>query len=110
MALKTNVPGGAAYEVKFHSSSQSGGVSLLTVGWVPNHQGPVPGVQIKAIAPAATEGLTGTVPSEAVARLMEIRVDLPDGQGFGTLTLSIDGTPVEEDQIAEDSTWFSLVV
>src|SRR5687768_1027177 len=109
MALKTNVPGGATYEVTFHSSSQSGGVSLLTVGWVPNHQGPVPDVQIKAIAPAATDGLAGTVPSDSLARLMEIRVDLPDGQGFGTLKLSIDGAVVEEDQIAEDSTWFSLV-
>lgn len=109
MALKPNIPGNASYEVSFQSSSQSGGVSLLTVGWVPKQQNPVPAADDMAVAPGATESLRGKVPTAANARRMEIRADLPDGSGFGTLTLKINGAVHAQEKIAEDTTWTALV-
>jgi hypothetical protein len=38
---------------------------------------------------------------------MEIRVDLPDGKVFGTLTLRINGAVHAEDQLSRDTTWTS---
>jgi hypothetical protein len=110
MALKPSIPGGANYEVGFRSSGQSTGTTLLTVGWVPNQQNPVPPAQDTSIAPGMTGRLNGTVPSATNARRIEIRLDLPDGRGWGTLTLKINGAIHAEDQLAEDTTWTCIVV
>lgn len=110
MALKPDVPGGSSYEVRFKSSSQTVGTTLITVGWVPNQGLPVPTSQDVAIAPGITGALTGKVPAAANTRRMEIRLDLPDGHGWGTLTLIINGAVHAEDQLSVDATWTSLVI
>jgi hypothetical protein len=109
MALKPPVPEGSNYEVTFKASSQSAGVALLTVGWIPNFQSAVPPVQDESIAAGTSASIRGVVPSIAAARRMEIRVDLPDGTGFGTLTLRIDGELHSAGTLAADTTWTSLV-
>jgi hypothetical protein len=110
MALKPPVPELTSYEVCFKASSQSAGVALLTVGWVPKHGSPVPEVEDVSIAAGTVATIKGRVPSVDTARRMEIRVDLPDGTGFGTLTLEIGGKPHSESTLSADTTWTSLVV
>jgi hypothetical protein len=109
MALKGTVPAGADYQIDFRASGLSAGVTLVTIGWVPNQGNPVPPVDLVSIAPAATGSAKGVVPAAANARLLEIRIHLPDGRGFGTLTVTAAGV-VTEGQIGEDTTWMFLVV
>ena len=109
MALKPNIPEKASYELSFQSSRQSTGVTLLTVGWVPKQEHPVPAASDIAVTPGTTQTLTGQVPLAADARRMEIRVDLPNGRGWGTLTLKINGSIHAEDQIGGDTTWMLMV-
>jgi hypothetical protein len=110
MAFKPPIHGNSTYEVSFKSSSQSQGVSLMTVGWVPKHGNPVPDVEDTAIAPGAEMSVSGRVPAHANARRMEIRVDLPDGKALGTLTLKENGKVHSSNQISVDTTWTCLVL
>jgi endoglucanase Acf2 len=110
MALKLSIPELTGYEVTFKASSQSAGATLLTVGWVPKHGSVVPAVQDVSIAAGTVASIKGKVPAVNAARRMEIRVDLPDGTGFGTLTLDIGGNLHSEDTLSADTTWTSLVV
>lgn len=109
MALKPPVPAGEKFEVTFKSSSQSAGTTLLTVGFVPKHGSPVPPVEDTTVAAGACDGISGVIPSRDAARRIEIRVDLPDGTGFGTLTFCINGTTHSEETLSRDTTWTSLV-
>jgi hypothetical protein len=109
MALKPPVSGGRLYEVSFRASAQSAGVTLLTVGWIPKHAATVPPLEDEIVAAGATGSIRGRIPAATAARRMEIRVDLPDGLGFGTLTLKVDGAFHSESVLSKDTTWTSLV-
>ena len=109
MALKAPIEAGASYSVRYASDLTSRGASLLIVGWVPKHGNQVPGPQEKAIAPGKAGEISGTVPAFDDAVRIEIRVDLPDGTGSGTLELKQNGQAHSSGSIATDITWTSLV-
>jgi hypothetical protein len=109
MAFKPPVQAGKSFEVSYRALASSGGATLLVVGWIPKDGHAVPGPQEITIAPGSNGSITGTVPANADARRLEIRVDLPDGTGSGTLDLLVDGSLVAEDNVSEDTLWTSLV-
>lgn len=110
MALKPPVQSNQAFQVSYRAMASSGGSTLVVVGWVPNNGSVVPEPQEISIAPGVTNSITGTVPANTAARRMEIRVDLPDGTGAGTLDLLVSGNVVAEDNITEDTLWTSVVL
>jgi hypothetical protein len=110
MALKPPVSENKPFEVNYQADVSSGGVTLLIVGWVPKHGHEVPAPAEVTIAPGMSGTISGTVPADAAARRMEIRVDLPDGAGKGCLALSVAGDELASDDISEDTLWTSIVV
>jgi hypothetical protein len=112
MSLIPPVPGGASYELNYQSNANSAGATILAALFIPNLPAagpPPPDPQDTSIAPAATGALTGTVPPKSSARSMEIRVQLPPGNGSGTLTLKIDDAVHSQAPITSDTTWTALV-
>jgi hypothetical protein len=110
MALKPPVQSSQPFEVRYRALATSGGSTLLIVGWIPNVGSTVPDPQHITIAPATTGSIKGMVPAVADALRMEIRVDLPDGTGSGTLDLFVNGNVVAEDNLTQDTLWTSLVM
>jgi hypothetical protein len=109
MALKPPVPGGSNYKVTYEPNVKSAGVSLLILIWIPRLPAAVPDLEERDIAAGSVGTIAGIVPTSSDARRLEIRVDLPDGTGFGTLKLEVNGMVHSQEDITEDTTWTALV-
>lgn len=108
MALKRSVPENSGYAVSYSAEPASAG-ALLVLTWVPKHGNPVPPAEDVVVPPGATRTLRGQVPAAALARRLDVDLHLPDGQGSGALSLSIEGTVVTQERVHTDVVWTFLV-
>jgi hypothetical protein len=110
MALKLPIKAGAAYKITYRANATSGGTTLLAAFWIPKDGAKVPEPEDRLIAAGSTDDISGKVPPLADVRRVEIRVDLPDGVGTGTLTLEVNGKVHSAKELSGDETWTSIVV
>jgi hypothetical protein len=106
MATRLTAPihASKSYEVKFTNDVASTGTVLVSGGWVPKHQQPVPIGQNTAIAPGTTDGFEGEVPSFSAVRRFSITVSLDDGE-FGVLEVFVDGKSHTRKPVIETTTF-----
>ena len=110
MALLRPIKAGSSYRVTYRADAGSGGASLLVVFWIPKEGSDVPHPRETEIAPANEGAISGTVPAFEAVRRIEIRLDIPDASGSGTLTLEVDGEEHKSSEVDADTTWTTIVL